>query len=469
MTLADEVIALRSENALLHTEMAALRTENAELHDRLTVAVARLAELEGQQTRPPRPPAFVKPNRPQPTPAKGPRRKRAPAHNRGRQRATPTRMERHALERCPTCAYRLTGESVDYIREVIELPPPVPVEVTAHQVIKRYCPHCQRWHSPHLDLSAQVSGQGRIGHGIASLVAYLRTTLRLPIRSIQDYLQTRHRLHLSSGELVALLDQVREAAADTLAGLQKALRQSPVLHADETGWRQDGQNGYVWTFATAGEQPIRYYEHDPTRRQAVVQRIVGPAEGERATACLVSDFYCGYNDYAGPQQRCWVHLLRDLHDLKVDYADRDDVRAWATAVRALYDRAQAWRTTHGAADGQACADAYRRLVRQAVTLGRRYAQEPAHPCQALAKRLLRHQDELFQFVARPEVPADNNLAERAVRPLVVMRKISGGSRSARGTSTRLGLASLFGTWQARGLDPLAECLALLRTPAPRAA
>lgn len=68
----------------------------------------------------------------------------------------------------------------------------------------------------------------------------------------------------------------------------------------------------------------------------------------------------------------------------------------------------------------------------------------------LAKRLLRHQDALFQFVRHAHVPADNNLAERALHPLVMQRKISGGSRSRQGSATRMQLASLFGTWQALG-------------------
>lgn len=89
-----------------------------------------------------------------------------------------------------------------------------------------------------------------------------------------------------------------------------------------------------------------------------------------------------------------------------------------------------------------------------------------HPCNALAKRLMRHQDELFQFVVRDGVSADNNLAERTIRPLVVIRKISGGTRSDEGTKTRLGLATLFGTWHVRGLNGFAECLRLLSHPPP---
>jgi transposase len=369
----------------------------------------------------------------------------------------PTRVVEHALERCPTCQYQLQGHSLDYTREVIELPDPQPVEVIEHRIIKRYCPHCQRWHSPHLDLSGQVLGQGRIGVRVAALIAYLRTVLRLPIRRIQAYLETIHQLSLSSGEVVELLHQVRRTLHPRIEALKQQARASPILHSDETGWRENGQNGYIWCFSTPGEEALRYYEYDRRRGQAVLKRLLGG----QFTGHLVSDFYVGYNDYAGPQQRCWVHLLRDLHELKERHASQAAVQAWAQEVRALYDSAQAWLAAHPDATREEREAQYVTLVTDSHALGLLYAKAYGHPCCALAKRLLRHEDELFQFVLVPALQADNNLAERSVRPLVVIRKISGGSRSAEGTKTRMGLASLFETWQARQLNPFDECLKLL--------
>ena len=94
-------------------------------------------------------------------------------------------------------------------------------------------------------------------------------------------------------------------------------------------------------------------------------------------------------------------------------------------------------------------------------MGLAYARMKKHPCQALAKRLLRHQDELFLFVLLEGLSADNNLAERSLRPLVVARKISGGTRSSEGSKTRMALASLFETWRARALNPFMQCFSLL--------
>lgn len=453
--MTDEIAVLNSEVTALRTENAELKTEVARLMAALDEALARIAELEAQ---PKTAPAFVKANRPKKTGEKPARKKRAAEHNTSRKRATPTRTERHALERCPECQYELQGESIDYTREVIELPPPVAVEVIEHQVVKRWCPCCQAWRSPQLDLRGQVFGQGRIGVRIAALVMYLRTKLRLPVRQIQEYLQTQHQLALSIGEIVELTHTVRRKLQPEMNTLLAEVQASAVAHADETGWREDGQNGYVWAFLSQTPQPVYYFVYRQTRAKRIPQGVLGL----HFAGHLVSDFYGAYNVIRGPHQRCWVHLLRDLYALKEAHAATPEVLAWVKGVRELYDEGQMWLTVHQTPTEAECAAKYADLLGRVCTLGEQYALVAEHPCRILAKRLLRHQDELFQFVRKPGVPADNNLAERALRPLVIMRKISGGSRSPEGSKTRLTLFSLVSTWVARGLNPLFHCVDLLQ-------
>jgi len=445
-----ELARLREENAQLIAEVARLGAALAE-------ALERMEELERGQKQPP---SFVKPNRPKPEGEKRPRKKRAAEHNTSRQRMTPTRQVRHALDHCPECQYTLRGESIAYTREVIELPPPQAVEVIEHQVVKRWCPCCEAWRSPQLDLKGQVFGQGRIGVRIAALVMYLRTKLRLPIRQIQEYLQALHSLKLSIGEIVELTHTVRRELQPEMDALLTTVQGSGVIHGDETGWRENGQNGYVWGFLGVAPQPVYYFVYHQSRASRIPQGILGL----HFKGHLISDFYGGYNVIRGPHQRCWVHMLRDLHQLKEAHAETADVLAWATSVRALYDEGQTWRQAHPTPTEAACQEQYDALLTRACALGEKYALTE-HPCRTLAKRILRHQDELFQFVRHPEVPADNNPAERALRPLVIMRKISGGSRSAEGSKTRLTLFSLVSTWTARGLNPFSHCLSLLQSAA----
>jgi regulator of replication initiation timing len=447
--LQAEVGRLQAENAQLRAENEQLRAENAKLR-------ARLEKAEGKKGDPP---PFVRANRPQKE--KGPRKKRDSKHNQARKLERPTRVEKHALTTCPDCDEALVGGSLHYRRQVIEIPEPQPVEIVEHQIEKRWCSRCRRWHWPEMEWQGVVMGQGRIGVRLAGMVGYLRAVLRVTIRVIQQYLETVHRIRLSIGEISALCRRVTEALAEAGEQLRAEARASPVVHMDETGWREDGQNGYIWCLVAEAPQPVRYYEYHKSRAWKVAKGMLGTFKGH-----LVSDFYSAYNQYAGAHQRCWPHLLGDLHDLGEKQAGDTEVEAWVLAVKTQYRRAQeANERAQTAQDRQIL---YELLVAATRALALPYAQAE-HPCRPLAKRLLRHENELFQFVLHPHVPADNNLAERALRPLVVQRKISGGSRSAQGSKTRMALASLFETWKARQLNPLVQCwreLGLSAEPVP---
>jgi hypothetical protein len=194
----------------------------------------------------------------------------------------------------------------------------------------------------------------------------------------------------------------------------------------------------------------------------VVKELIGEDFG----GVLGSDFYAGYNIHQGLHQRCWVHFLRDVHNLKEKYPHDEQLFIWAAWVKAIYDEAVAW-----VEDGpdQNASPRKQSLVRVAQQhafeerlwqVCRPYL-HTTMPQHTLCERVERFLPELFVFVAVPGVPAHNNLAERSVRPLVVARKISGGTRSPKGSETRMGLASLFGTWIAQHLNPFQQCLAAL--------
>ena len=174
----------------------------------------------------------------------------------------------------------------------------------------------------------------------------------------------------------------------------------------------------------------------------------------------VSDFYAAYHHYDGPKQRCWAHLLRDIHDLRTRYPGDAPLARWTDAVHGIYDRAKA--CTHPQAKRRRTAQLA--LERQLLALCQPFRHDRSATQAKLCRRIERHIRELFVFVAEPDVPADNNAAERSLRHLVISRKISGGTRSEQGTQSKMTLASLFGTWRAQGLNPLAACRQLLISP-----
>jgi transposase len=430
-----------------------------EVTEQLRVAQARIEELEKLKTPPP---AFVKANKKTPQhEQKTARKKRDAKQNRARPRSIPTQIVEHRVVNCPDCQLRLGGISLARCREIIDIPVPAPVEVTEHRIYKGWCAGCQKWHEAPVDFHDQVLGQGRIGVRLARLIATIRTVMRVPIRPLQAYLQTFHAVTISIGEIVELLHRLKDHMHPQLETLTKEIRASPAIQADETGWREDGMNGYIWSVSTP---TLRYYEYHHSRAGEVVKELIG----EEFAGVLGSDFYAGYNIHQGLHQRCWVHFLRDVHDLKEKYPNDEQFFIWAKSVKAIYDEAVAW-----AEQGP---DPHLTPREQNST---RVAQQHAFEellwqlCQpfvqtetlqhTLCQRVERFLPELFVFVAIAGVPSHNNLAERSVRPLVVARKISGGSRSPKGSQTRMGLASLFGTWMAQKLNPFHQCLATLMT------
>ncbi len=326
MTTEEQIASLTAQ---LNQALAEL----SRMQEQLRLAQARIEELEKKKTPPA---AFVKANVKKPEGGeKPPRKKREAQFNRGRATMLPTQQVEHRVLDCPACHLRLGGISLARTREVIDLPAPAPLEVREHRIYKGWCSACQKWYEAPIDLHEQVLGHGRIGHRVMSLIATLRTVMRLPFRQIQQYLATVHGLHLSCGELVELLHRLTDTLQPQVQALKQQLLSSPAIQADETGWREDGKNGYIWSVSTP---TVRYYEYHHSRGREVVTSLLG----ENYEGVLGSDFYAAYNVHDGMHQRCWVHLLRANHDLKNEYPEDEALQAWEQEVKAVYEEAVAW-------------------------------------------------------------------------------------------------------------------------------
>jgi len=440
-----------SREELLHLN-AQLLAQLQVLQERVKQLEAELQSLRGGSGPSSSPPVWVKPNRP----ARKKKKRKPRSHGFARKLDQVTARIEHGLEDCPECQIALTGRRVIKTRQVIELPP-VQAQVIEHQLIERACPQCQKRWAPPVDFASLAVGKQRFGISVQAEVALLREQCRLPFRVIQDYLKHRFGLHVSVGQLVALVAGVAQRGKALVEALKQQIRGSPVVNGDETVWRENGQNGYVWSFST---DRLRYFVYHKSRAGSVVKEVLG----EQFAGVVVSDFYSGYNVHLGLHQRCWVHLLRDLHELKEKHAKDRGLRKWAAQVKAIYERAKGYKGPSAklpAGEQQA-----ERVRRQ-----REFEQELLQVCRPhlkkkrvhsrLCERIERFLPELFVFVADPRVPADNNAAERSVREVVVSRKISGGTRSERGSEAKSILASLFGTWRLQGLDFYQCCWNLL--------
>jgi hypothetical protein len=427
------------------------------LQERVKQLEAELASSRGGGGSGASPPDWVKPNRP----SRKKKKRKPRSQGFARKLDAPTTQIEHALAQCPQCMVGLTGRRVIKTRQVIELPP-VQAQVIEHLLIQRTCPQCQKRWSPPVDFAALAVGRQRFGISVQAEVALLREQCRLPFRVIQAYLQHRFGLRVSVGQLVALVAGVAKRGQAVVEELKQQIRGSPVVNGDETSWRENGQNGYVWSFST---ERLRYFVYRKSRAASVVKEILG----EEFEGVVVSDFYGGYNAHLGLHQRCWVHLLRDIHDLKQKHSQNQGLRKWGAKVKSIYERAKGYK---GPSAKLTAVEQRGERVRQQ----REFERELMKVCRPhlrkqrvqsrLCERIERFLPELFVFVADPRVPSDNNAAERSVREVVVSRKISGGTRSGKGSEAKSILASLFGTWKLQGRDFYQCCLSLLSAQNP---
>ena len=234
------------------------------------------------------------------------------------------------------------------------------------------------------------------------------------------------------------------------------LRQdSRLVHADETPWSMDGARGYAWFF---GNDDFKVFLFRHTRGSIVPKNVIGTDPLEMV---LVTDRYGGYTaDLKVARQYCFVHLLRDLKKQELDFPDEPEVRHFAADLKPQLVTAIELR------NGGLSLKNYRRRAAAIKKKIIKICAAPArHPAVQYIQNIFReHQDKMFQWVKSPDIPAENNFAERALRPMVIARKISFGSQSERGLKTREILMTILHTARCRGHDPvefLARALDLL--------
>ena len=428
----------------------------AEQHAALNQKDARIAELEAQLRGPvPVHPSTPSSQRPVYTKPPAPKRKRKPGARKGHpgaRRPEPEQIDlrqEHRLDVCPDCGGPLQPCNQVRTRTIEDVLEDLRTMVTEHTIHRDYCPACRKNVEP---IVPDALPKAAMGHRVVALTAWLHYGLGVTIAQVIAIMGHHLRTRLSGGGLVAMWLRIATILEPWYEQIAQEARHSAVLHADETGCRVNGQTWWLWCFAN---QQVCYYMIDRSRGSPALEKFFADA----FDGVLVTDFWAAYNSLlTADKQRCLVHLLRELSTV-------DE-----------HNRSPAW---------QAFAKKLRRLLRDGIRLRKRPDFEPErytsriHRIDArlmdlagakhgdadadrLAKRLLRHCDELFTFLDYPDVPFDNNLAERMIRPAVLLRRNCQCNRSERGAAVQSVLMSVYRTLKLRGHDPLGTVVEALR-------
>jgi transposase len=425
----------RDANARLREENRRLRQQNQEL-----TAAARSAgraQPDDKTT-----PDWVKP----PVPAR--RRRKRPGRKAGHPAALRPKPEhidvhhdaplpkdpagRPSCPRCNACLLDLKDHE-----RIVEDIVPSQVVVKCYHTASGWCPGCRRRvesRAPDQPPAANVP-HGQIGIHALSTAILLRVSHRLPFRQVARVFADLPGLSVCAGAVARQAQRAAAWLADDYERLLIEIRAAPHVHADETGWRTGGRNGYLWALTDPAHT---LYHVDKHRSGKVIRKLLGRAFG----GTLVSDFYSAYASLDCAKQKCLAHLLREL----VESAEKSPAfaagafyREAKRLIKAMLALKARWDATTDAQYTSAACALESRLDR--LLAG---THEEANE-RRIAARMFRHRKELTAFLWDKGLDGTNNAAERAIRPAVVARKISGGSRSKNGADAWAKLASLLRT------------------------
>ncbi len=298
----------------------------------------------------------------------------------------------------------------------------------------------------------------QIGPRALALAAQLNKELGLPVAKVARVLHALGGLTVTPGGLHQALHRQAEALGPTHAAIEEAVRHSPAVACDETGWRVGGTRRWLWTFVGEG---VSSYRIACGRGYDQAKEVLGPD----FAGVIERDGWAPYRRFTQARhQSCVAHLLRRTHEMIAD-SDRGQARV-PHALRRILLAALALRDRRdeGAISGE---DLARETVALDAHIDTLLAGRPTHPPNVrLLGHLRNERDHLLTFLDALGVEATNWRAEQALRPAVVARKHWGGNLTPKGAHTQEVLMSVCRTCAQQGADPVALIAGRLRDPAP---
>ena len=341
----------------------------------------------------------------------------------GVSRETPEKIDevkKWDLKECPDCGTKLSKIQRKRKRYITDVE--IKTKNTENIICGRYCKTCDKIVEPKV---TDALPNARFGLKLMLFVLTLKLDSRVPSKKIVSILDSIFQIKISDGEIYRILKQLKTAFGDYYQELEKKIKEALVKNIDETSWRINGKNYWLWNFIN---KEVALYIVDKKRGSEVPMKTLGNQEGKT----IVSDRFSAYNELVKKshceQQICWSHILRNSKDLAEHYREAKYIHK---RLKYIYEKAKN--------------EEKKELLLRWIDLisSRSYRSSEVYK---FVKSICRnHRDDLFRFVDNPEIDSTNNRAERGLRHAVVIRKISNGSRSKDGAEVTANLLSVLQT------------------------
>jgi transposase len=409
-----------------------------ELEEQLAAALERIAQLEQQlaaarknSSTSSKPPSsdIVKPKKPRGKGGKKRKRGGQPGHPRHERPEFPPEMVGeffcHTLDACPDCGgeLRFSRQADPRVVQQAEMIAP-PLWVTEHKMLAYWCPHCRQVH--YAPMPEMVAKTGLFGPRLTTLVAFMKGVCHASFSTIRKFLRDVVGIKVSRGYLAKLIAKVTEWLTPAYEELLARLASEAFLNVDETGHKENAKKFWTWCFRA---ELFTLFRIKPSRGSEVLIETLG----EEFNGVLGCDYFGAYRKYMRQfdvlVQFCLAHLIRDVKFLttlsdKKQKAYGERVREALRDLFAVIHRREKLSETGFARKLEA---ARAEVIRVATT-----RVPPGKYAQNLAARFHKHGEAYFQFITTPGIDPTNNLAEQAIRFVVIDRRITQGTRSETG-------------------------------------
>ena len=376
------------------------------------------------------------------------RRKSKSTHKRtGRERPADIYREATAdASVCDACGSDHISEVLDEYTRIITEVERVKAEITRISVKRRRCADCKKLISGRADLALPNS---RFGINFMMMVTVLNLHGMSNLR-IREIVAMIYSISITESTINCMILRMARELGTLYGQIRKEMRQSQTCNGDESSWRVDGANHWLWAVVT---KYAALYHVDKTRKAAVPKKMLGPEyEG-----VVGSDSWGAWNHTGGKHQKCHVHYIRNIKETNLYRSPSADYKKHAQTFRHILEDSH----VTAAPGGKKALVAKKKLDRRIHDLLNRLKVETDKHCKKTFKRLRREKDHLFTFLEVKGVEWHNNSAERGIRSCVILRNNSYGSRSEEGAAAIAVLMSVKQTCKAKKdnfLDVMHACL-----------
>ena len=344
------------------------------------------------------------------------------------------------LTHCPDCETNLNRVKGVYIHQVEDIPNPkiIKAQVTEYQIEKQWCPICK---SIKKAQPSEVIPCSRYGIYTLLYILIQRYSAKSSLAAISSSLELIFGIQISKGTIQAMLNRTKKWLGPEYDKLLTQVRGAHIKHADETGWRIEGVNHWIWGFFT---KKAAYYRIEESRGKGVPAKVL---ENSHETDLLIRDDYRAYKSLDLQQQSCWAHLLRKSREAAKHEKASDEVKILHQQLKAIFNELKRIsKEPYQLTKRKRYFKSIEKQIKQIIKTKYSYVDT-----KDIQTRITNQGTNLITALLIDGAPLTNNLAERQLRPLVVMRKMSGGSKTLEAAQIHMTIMSVIESLKLNGL------------------